>query len=74
MIRSLKSLDRELEGLQSRLLALVKKTQQRQLTNMKSILGLGDKTVALSVESSQTHYLEIWDEKWYSAVGHYKGH
>lgn len=49
LVRSLKSLDRELEALQSRLLALVKKTQQRQLTNLKSIPGLGDKTVALLI-------------------------
>lgn len=28
----------------------------------------------LSVESSQTLYSETWDEKWYSAVGHYKDH
>jgi transposase len=49
LLRSLKSLDRELEGLQSRLLALVRKTQQRQLTNLKSIPGLGDKTVALLI-------------------------
>jgi len=49
LVRSLKSLDRELEALQSRLLALVKKMQQRQLTNLKSIPGLGDKTVALLI-------------------------
>ena len=49
LVRSLKSLDRELEALQSRLLALVKQTQQRQLTNLKSIPGLGDRTVALLI-------------------------
>lgn len=49
LVRSLKSLDRELEALQSRLLALVKKTRQRQLTNLKSIPGLGDRTVALLI-------------------------
>lgn len=47
--RSLKNLDRELSQLQERLLSLVKKTQQRQLTNLKSIPGLGDRTAALLI-------------------------
>ncbi|GGG58075.1 hypothetical protein GCM10011414_29850 [Croceivirga lutea] len=47
--RMLKVLDRELCSLNERLLSLVKETQQQQLTNLKSIPGLGDKTVALLI-------------------------
>lgn len=47
--RSLKALDRELESLNARLLSLVKQTQQKQLSDLKSIPGLGDRTVALLI-------------------------
>ncbi len=47
--RTLKDLDRELGLLNQRLLSLVKAAQQEQLTNLKSIPGLGDKTVALLI-------------------------
>jgi transposase len=42
--RSLKHLDKEIDQLESRLLTLVKKEQQQQLTHLKSIPGLGTKT------------------------------
>ena len=47
--RTLKDLDRELGSLNQRLLSLVKAAQQEQLTNLKSIPGLGDRTVALLI-------------------------
>lgn len=47
--RTLKVLDRELDSLNERLLSLVKEAQQQQLTNLKSIPGLGDRTVALLI-------------------------
>lgn len=47
--RTLKILDRELDSLNERLLCLVKESQQEQLTNLKSIPGLGDRTVALLI-------------------------
>ena len=47
--RALKTLDRELESLNGRLLSLVKETQQKQLSDLKSIPGLGDRTVALLI-------------------------
>ncbi|WP_350287380.1 IS110 family transposase [uncultured Croceitalea sp.] len=47
--RTSKVLDRELCSLNERLLSLVKETQQEQLTNLKSIPGLGDRTVALLI-------------------------
>jgi len=47
--RSLNQLDKELTKLHERLLSLVKKSQQQQLTNLKSIPGLGDKTAALLI-------------------------
>jgi transposase len=42
--RNLKHLDKEVEGIESRLLELVKKEQQKQLTLLKSIPGIGVKT------------------------------
>ncbi|MBL7471214.1 IS110 family RNA-guided transposase, partial [Robertkochia sediminum] len=42
--RTLKHLNKEIEMLESRLLELVKKEQQQQLTNLKSIPGMGTKT------------------------------
>ena len=42
--RNLKHLDTELEGLESRLLELVKRDQQHQLTLLKGIPGMGVKT------------------------------
>ena len=45
----LKVIDKELTVLQNRLLSLVKKSQQQQLSNLKSIPGLGDKTAALLI-------------------------
>lgn len=47
--RTLRDLDRELGSLNERLLSLVKEAQQEQLTNLKSIPGLGDRTVALLI-------------------------
>ncbi len=47
--RMLKDLDRELGSLNERLLCLVKGSQREQLTNLKSIPGLGDRTVALLI-------------------------
>ena len=47
--RTLRDLDRELGSLNQRLLSLVKEAQQEQLTNLKSIPGLGDRTVALLI-------------------------
>lgn len=44
LTRSLNHLNKEIEGLQGRLLELVKKEQQEQLTHLKSIPGLGTKT------------------------------
>lgn len=49
----LNQLDKELIKLQERLLSLVKKTQQQQLSNLKSIPGLGDKTAALLIILSE---------------------
>lgn len=42
--RDLKHLDKEVKGIESRLLELVKKGQQKQLTLLKSIPGMGVKT------------------------------
>ena len=47
--KSLAELDKQLSGLQERLMSLVKKSQQQQLSNLKSIPGLGDKTAALLI-------------------------
>ena len=47
--RTLKMLDKELVSLNERLLSLVKQDQQVQLTNLKSIPGLGDRTSALLI-------------------------
>ena len=47
--RSLNQLDKELTKLHERLLSLVKKSEQQQLTNLRSIPGLGDKTAALLI-------------------------
>lgn len=47
--RTLKVLDRELCSLNERLLSLVRETQRQQLANLKSIPGLGDRTVALLI-------------------------
>lgn len=47
--RSLKQLDKELARLEDRLMALVKKAQQQQLTNLKTIPGIGNKTAALLI-------------------------
>jgi len=42
--RTLKHLDRELQGIDKKLLSLVKQDQQKQLTLLKSIPGIGVKT------------------------------
>jgi transposase len=42
--RTLKYLDKELKGIEQKLLALVKKEQQKQLTLLRSIPGIGLKT------------------------------
>jgi len=42
--RTLKHLNKEIEGLENRLQELVKKDQQQQLTHLKSIPGMGIKT------------------------------
>jgi transposase len=42
--RDLKHLDKEIKGIEARLLALVKQDQQQQLTLLKSIPGMGVKT------------------------------
>ena len=42
--RDLKHLNKEVKGIEDRLLKLVKKEQQEQLTLLKSIPGMGDKT------------------------------
>ena len=47
--RSKKILDKEIKSLETRLLSLVKAEHQQQLTNLKSIPGLGDKTAALLI-------------------------
>jgi len=47
--KSLAQLDKQLSNLQERLMTLVKKGQQQQLSNLKSIPGLGDKTAALLI-------------------------
>ncbi|MDC6367812.1 MULTISPECIES: IS110 family transposase [Flavobacteriaceae] len=47
--QSLAQLDKQLSKLQERLMTLVKKSQQQQLSNLKSIPGLGDKTAALLI-------------------------
>jgi transposase len=44
LTRTLKHFDKEIHDLEERLLELVKKGQQQQLTHLKSILGLGTKT------------------------------
>lgn len=47
--RSLKSLEREIKTLEERLIALVKEDQEAQLTDLKSIPGLGTKTAVLLI-------------------------
>ena len=47
--RSKRTLDKEIKSLETRLLSLVKEEHQQQLTNLKSIPGLGDKTAALLI-------------------------
>lgn len=44
LIRTLKYLDKELKGIEQKLLSLVKKDQQKQLTLLQSIPGIGLKT------------------------------
>jgi len=47
--RSKRTLDKEIKSLETRILSLVKEEHQQQLTNLKSIPGLGDKTAALLI-------------------------
>lgn len=44
LLRNLKQLNKEIQAIESRLLELVKKEQQQQLTLLKSIPGMGSKT------------------------------
>ena len=44
LLRDIKHLDKEIKGIETRLLALVKEEHQKQLTLLKSIPGLGEKT------------------------------
>jgi transposase len=44
LLRDIKHLDKEIKGIEARLLSLVKKEHQNQLTLLKSIPGLGEKT------------------------------
>jgi len=49
LLRSKTALDKEIKALEDRLLSMVKEEHQQQLTNLKSIPGLGDKTAALLI-------------------------